>query len=222
MKKFLLSAAMLLASVHGFAQHEVGKLTFMPKVGINLATIGGDVYYHWVEGVSDAQKMEQTYRIGAVAGIEGEYQLSQPMSLSVGLLYSLQGNKYKDIEFQKGFTSTFHEVCVPVLLNYYVVKGLAVKAGLQAGYAFNKKQSYESLIADASHPNGVWLKSSTSGSVYKPFDIAVPVGISYDFDQWRVDLRYNFGLTSISKLDGMAATHHRVIQLSLGYQLGKK
>ena len=221
MKKFLLSTAMLVASLHGFAQHEVGSLTFMPKLGINLATIGGDVCYHWVEGAAEAQKMDQTFRIGAVAGIEGEYQLSQPLSLSVGLLYSLQGNKYKDIDYQRGFTSTFHEVCVPVLLHYYVVKGLAVKAGLQAGYAFYKKQSYESLIESETNPNGVWLKTSTSGSIYKPFDIAVPVGLSYDFDKWRVDLRYNFGVTSISKLSGMASTYHRVIQLSLGYQLGK-
>lgn len=207
---------MLVASLHGFAQHEVGSLTFMPKLGVNLATIAGDdMYYHWESETADGELLESTYRLGVVAGIEGEYQMSEKMGLSVGLLYSLQGNSYKDFEYQKGFKSTFHGVNVPVLLNYYVVKGLAVKAGLQAGYVFYKNTSYESFI------DGAWLSSKTSASIYKPFDIAIPLGVSYDFDKWRVDLRYNYGLTSISKLDGMPSVCNRVIQLSLGYQLGK-
>ena len=216
MRKLLLSLAMLVTSLHGFAQHEVGKLTFMPKVGVNLATIAGDdMYYHWEKEGTDLQLLKSKYRIGVVAGFEGEYQMSKPLGLSVGVLYSLQGNTYDDIEYMKNYSSTFHSVNVPVLLNFYVLKGLALKAGLQAGYAFYKKTSYDTLI------DGKWLKSSTSGSIYKPFDISVPVGLSYDFDKWRVDVRYNYGLTSISKLDGMPAVHNRVFQLSVGYCLGK-
>ena len=207
---------MLVTSLHGFAQHEVGKLTFMPKVGVNLATIAGDdMYYHWEKEGTDLQLLKSKYRIGVVAGFEGEYQMSKPLGLSVGVLYSLQGNTYDDIEYMKNYSSTFHSVNVPVLLNFYVLKGLALKAGLQAGYAFYKKTSYDTLI------DGKWLNSSTSGSIYKPFDISVPVGLSYDFDKWRVDVRYNYGLTSISKLDGMPAVHNRVFQLSVGYCLGK-
>lgn len=216
MRKLLLSLAMLVTSLHGFAQHEVGKLTFMPKVGVNLATIAGDdMYYHWEKEGTDLQLLKSKYRIGVVAGFEGEYQMSKPLGLSVGVLYSLQGNTYDDIEYMKNYSSTFHSVNVPVLLNFYVLKGLALKAGLQAGYAFYKKTSYDTLI------DGKWLNSSTSGSIYKPFDISVPVGLSYDFDKWRVDVRYNYGLTSISKLDGMPAVHNRVFQLSVGYCLGK-
>lgn len=216
MKKLFFSIAMLAASLHGFAQHEVGTLTFMPKVGVNLATLAGDdTYYHWEKEGSDLQLLKSKYRIGVVAGIEGEYQMSSPLSLSVGVLYSLQGNKYDDIDFQRNYSSTIHAVNVPVLLNFYVLKGLALKAGLQAGYAFYKKTSYDSLI------DGAWLSSSTSASIYKPFDISVPVGLSYDFSKWRVDLRYNYGLTSISKLEGLPAVHNRVIQLSFGYRLGK-
>jgi hypothetical protein len=214
MNRFILSMVMLVASLHGFAQHEVGSLKFMPKLGVNLATIAGDdTYYHWEKDGSDVQLLKSKYRIGVVAGIEGEYQMSQPLSLSVGILYSLQGNKYDDIDYQRNYSSTFHAVNVPVLLNFYVVKGLALKAGLQAGYVFYKKTSYDSLI------DGSWVNSSTSASIYNPFDISVPVGISYDFDRWRVDLRYNYGLTSISKLEGLPTVHNRVIQLSLGYCL---
>ena len=214
MKKVLLSLAMLAASLHGFAQHEVGSLTFIPKLGVNLATVQGDDVYYMKDGKGDLL-LKPKSRIGVVAGIEGEYQLSNPLALSVGVLYSLQGMKYDDIDYQKNYTGTFHNVNVPVLLNFYVLKGLALKAGLQAGYAINKKESYDQLIGNT------WGSYSTSGSIYQAFDLSVPVGVSYDFDKLRVDLRYNYGLTSISKLDGLAAMHHRVVQLSLGYCLGK-
>lgn len=207
MRKFLLFATFFAASLAVNAQNEVGKLTFMPKVGVNLSTLSGDDQYY----VND--KLESKYRIGVVAGIEGEYQLSNPLSLSVGVLYSLQGNKYDDVTYRRNYTSTFHGVNVPVMLNFYVIKGLAVKAGLQAGYAFNKKESYDLFVDKA------WGSFASSGSIYNSFDIGVPVGVSYDFDKLRLDLRYNYGLTNISKLDGMPATHHRVIQLSLGYIL---
>lgn len=216
MKKILLSLAMLAISLHGFAQHEVHSLTFIPKLGVNLANIqGDDMYYHWQGSTPDGTLLKSKYRIGVVAGIEGEYQMSKPLSLSVGALYSLQGNQYDDIEFQRNYSSTLHTVNVPVLLNFYVVKGLALKVGLQAGYAFYKKTSYDSFI------DGHWLSSSTSASIYKPFDISVPVGISYDFNKLRVDLRYNYGLTSISRVDGMPSVSNRVVQLSFGYCLGK-
>ena len=57
------------------------------------------------------------------------------------------------------------------------------------------------------------------GTIYKNFDLGVPVGLSYDIDRLRLDLRYNYGLTSLSKLSGMAAVSNRVIQFSIGYAL---
>ena len=41
MRKAIFTLTLLLASLQGFAQKEVGKLTFIPKVGVNLATIAG-------------------------------------------------------------------------------------------------------------------------------------------------------------------------------------
>lgn len=214
MKKLLLSLVLLAGWLHGFAQHEVGTLTFIPKVGINLANVTGNDVYYMKDGIGD-KLLKPQYRIGLMAGMEGEYQMSSALSLSAGALYSLQGNKYEDIDCQKNYSVALHYVNVPVMLNYYVVKGLALKAGLQAGYAFYKKESFDQLMG------GSWSSYSTSGTIYKNFDVAVPVGISYDFDKWRVDLRYNYGLTSISKLNGMPSVSNRVFQLSVGYMLGK-
>ena len=212
MKRLFLSLAVLACSLHGFAQQEVGSLTFIPKLGINLSTVTGSDVYYMKDGLND-QVLKPKYRVGVVAGIEGEYQLNKPLSLSVSALYSLQGHKYDDIDFQRNYNVTFHTINVPVMLNFYIVKGLAVKAGLQAGYAFYKKESYDQLIGNS------WSSYSTSGTIYKNFDLGVPVGLSYDIDRLRLDLRYNYGLTSLSKLNGMAAVSNRVIQFSIGYAL---
>lgn len=212
MKRLLFSLAMLAASLHGFAQHEVGTLTFIPKIGVNLATVTGDDVIYLKDGIGD-KVLSPKYRFGVVAGMEGEYQLSKPFSLSVSALYSLQGHQYDDIDFQKNYSTQFHAINVPVMLNFYFLKGLAVKAGVQAGYAFYKKELFDQLIGSS------WKSYSTSGATYKEFDISVPVGLSYDIDKLRLDLRYNYGLTSISKLKGMPSVCNRVIQFSVGYAL---
>ena len=212
MKRLLFSLAVLACSLHGFAQQEVGSLTFIPKLGTNLSTVTGSDVYYMKDGLND-QVLKPKYRMGVVAGIEGEYQLNKPLSLSVAALYSLQGNQYEDIDFQKNYSVAFHTVNVPVILNLYVQKGLAFKVGVQAGYAFCKKESYDQLFANK------WTSYSTSGTIYKDFDISLPIGISYDISKVRLDLRYNHGLTSISKLKGMADVNNRVFQLSVGYIL---
>ncbi len=76
MKKLLVMAAVLLSSVGAFAQHEVGSWNVQPKVGLNLATV-----------TVDKAKSHLTY----VAGAELEYQATDLLSLSAGLLYSQQG-----------------------------------------------------------------------------------------------------------------------------------
>ncbi len=69
---------MALATVSSFAQHAVGTFTIQPKVGLNLANV--------TDGDGDI-------RVGAVAGAELEYQISDIFSLSAGALYSMQGCK---------------------------------------------------------------------------------------------------------------------------------
>lgn len=208
MRKAIFTLTLLLASLQGFAQKEVGKLTFIPKVGVNLATIAGsDIYYH------GNTELKPTMRVGVAAGIDGDYQFSESMSLSVGLLYSLQGHGYDDIERQKNYSATLHYVNVPIMLNYYIFKGLAVKAGLQPGYAFYKKLGYDQYFDNS------WRSYTSSGTTYNSFDFGIPVGISYDFDKWRLDARYNFGLLNLNKLDEGGKYSNRVIQVTVGYCL---
>ena len=84
MKKFMMIAAMMFMSIGAFAQNEAGQITLKPMAGVNLATM--------------TNMRTASLRIGAVAGVEGEYGLTNKFSISAGLLYSMQGEKSSDSE----------------------------------------------------------------------------------------------------------------------------
>ena len=188
MKKLFLMAVMALATVSSFAQHAVGTFTIQPKVGLNLANV--------TDGDGDI-------RVGAVAGAEFEYQISDIFSLSAGALYSMQGCK-NNIE-GVDVTTKLDYVNVPILANVYVVKGLAVKLGLQPGFNVSHKLSVD--------------KGSTSGSTdipgVKSVDLSIPVGLSYEYSNFVFDARYNFGVTKVAD---DADSKNSVFQFTLGYK----
>ena len=80
MKKLLVMAAMVLSSVGAFAQYSAGDITIQPKIGLNIASVGGDV--------------DGDYKAGLAVGAEAEYHVSPLIGVSAGLLYSQQGCKW--------------------------------------------------------------------------------------------------------------------------------
>ena len=190
MRKVIIMAVLMLSSVAAFAQRPVGSLTVQPKIGMNFATL------------TKADDSES--RIGLVAGAELEYQLSDIFSISGGALYSQQGCEWSEDGSTR--TNKLDYINIPVLANVYVVKNLAVKVGLQPAFNVNSKQK-------ASKGD-----SSVQGSIegIKTFDCSIPVGLSYEYKNFVIDGRYNFGLTKVSK---HADSKNSVFQITLGYKL---
>lgn len=197
MKKFLASALMLLAaSTATFAQHAVGSFTLQPKVGMNVASLTKSDNYD--------------SRIGLAAGVEGEYQVSDIFSLSLGAIYSQQGNKIdKTIAGQSfKYTNKLDYVNVPVMANVYVVPGLAVKLGVQPGFNVNSKGKAVANTVIGSTDKTVELDA-------KSVDFSIPVGLSYEYKGVVLDARYNWGLTKV--WDG-SDSKNSVFQITLGYK----
>lgn len=132
MKKILVVAALMLSSVSTFAQHAVGSFNLQPKVGVSIANLTE------VKG-SDP-------RVGLVAGVEGEYQASDIFSVSAGVLYSMQGAKANFGNLVDA-TNRLDYINVPIMANVYVVKGLAVKLGVQPGFNVSNKLKVNNLDA---------------------------------------------------------------------------
>ena len=189
MRKVIIMAVLMLSSVAAFAQRPVGSLTVQPKIGMNFATL------------TKADDSES--RIGLVAGAELEYQLSDIFSISGGALYSQQGCEWS--EDGRTETNKLDYINIPVLANVYVVKNLAVKFGVQPAFNVNSK-------AKASKGD-----SSIQGSIegIKTFDFSIPIGLSYEYKNFVIDGRYNFGLTKINK---HADSKNSVFQITLGYK----
>ena len=138
-------------------------------------------------------------RVDFAGGLEGEYQATDIFSLSAGLMYSRQGYKTKDnVAGLSGKDWKPSYLNVPVLANVYVVPGLAVKLGVQPGFMVDKD--------DAEDVN--------------TFDLSIPVGLSYEYNNFVLDGRYNWGVTKINKnsVKGADDTRNSVFQITLGYK----
>lgn len=192
MKKIILMAVMALATVSSFAQHAVGTFTIQPKVGLNLANV--------TDGDGDI-------RVGAVAGAEFEYQISDIFSLSAGALYSMQGCKGEvNVEgFDFDATVKLDYLNIPILANVYVTKGLAVKLGIQPGFNVTSKASVEK--------SGTKVTTDLDG--IESVDFSIPVGLSYEINNFVIDARYNLGVSKI--MDG-SDSKNSVFQFTLGYK----
>ena len=190
----MIMAALMLSSVCAMAQHEVGSFTLQPKVGINFANM--------------TNMNKPSMRVGLAAGLEAEYYASDIVSVSLGAIYSMQGCKAKN-EYVKE-TLKLDYINVPILANVYVVPGLAVKLGIQPGFCINKKIDVE--ISTGHEASGKLSKDEVKG-----FDLSIPVGLSYEFANFQLDARYNFGLTKAINVE-KNSPKNSVIQVTLGYK----
>lgn len=189
MKKLFLAVVAMMISATTFAQNEVGQLTIQPKVGVNIANI---------TDVNDADP-----RIGLAAGAEFEYGLTDNIGLSAGVLYSMQGVKAS--EESVDCTLKLDYLNVPILANFYVAKGFAVKLGVQPGFKLSSKAEFKG--------SGGSKEVDVDG--FKSVDLSIPVGLSYQYQNIVFDARYNWGVTNI--VDDVDSKHS-VFQITVGYK----
>ena len=190
MKKLFLAVVAMMISAATFAQNEVGQLTIQPKVGVNIANI------------TDADDADP--RIGLAAGAEFEYGLTDNIGLSAGVLYSMQGVKTTIIDDDCTWKLDF--LNVPILANFYVAKGFAVKLGVQPGFKLSSKAKFKG--------SGGSKEVEVEDGV-KSVDLSIPVGLSYPYQNIVFDARYNCVVTKI--VDDVDSKYI-VVQITFGYK----
>ena len=180
MKKFMMMVAMAFATLTASAQAEAGTLTLKPLVGINVANITDD---------------DGDAKVGLAAGAELGYQLNESFAVTAGAIYSMQGAKYEGIKLNIDYIN------IPILANYYITKGLAVKAGIQPAFKVKSKAKADDESVDL--------------DMFKSFDLSIPVGLSYEVSDFVIDARYNWGMTKL--VDGFDSKN-TVFQFTVGYK----
>lgn len=217
----MMLAAMMMAVVTANAQHDAGTITIQPKIGGIIS---------WVSNTPSLDlgteiKLDKSVTAGALIGAEFEYQVSNLISVAAGLNYSLQGGGWSNYSEQIGGTKIeikdtrmeLGYITLPVVANFYLFKGFAVKAGVQFGFLTNA--NLKSTIEVGKRK--VDLDESFTSECNK-VDVSIPFGVSYELSNVPVviDMRYNLGLTKINKESepGYKDIKNNVIQVTAGYK----
>jgi hypothetical protein len=175
-----------------------------------------------------SQTLEKTPTGGAMVGVEAEYQALKWLGLSAGVHFSEQGSGWKDQKVKvDGIDSKIKDtkvnttnILVPVTANFYIVKGLALRTGVQFGFLTRAelKSTVEAKDGETTSRTSVEQKCTDE---FKKFDISIPIGISYEFNNHIVlDMRWNQGISKVNKESekGQKDSRNQVLLLSVGYK----
>ena len=180
MKKVLFAALMMFSSVGAFAQHAVGSFNLQPKIGVSIANL---------TDIKDSDP-----RVGLVAGVEGEYQVSDIFSISAGALYSMQGAKGTSDFIVASATATtkLDYINVPILTSLKLHEKFSLQVGGQFGFLAVKPEigSEEPIFY-----NG---ENFLDKGIYRNFDFAVIIGCKVRLmEDLAAELRYVNSLTNL-------------------------
>ena len=192
MKKLMMIAVMAIFAMTASAQNtnrEVGAFTLQPKVGLTIGSFSG-------EYVTVGGKVENKKRVGFIAGLEGEIYATNWLGIALGLNYAQQGWKFNDVKCKYDYLN------VPLVADFYVARGLALKTGVQLGFLMNAKWDDLNVKDDCNKTN-----------------FSIPIGISYEFSNVVLDLRYNVALSKVNK---NATDNYKfrsdLVQITIGYK----
>lgn len=222
----MLMVAMMVAAVSANAQLEQGTFSLQPKAGATISWLSNMPSL----SITSNTELDKTPTVGAILGVEAEYQLAEKFSLAAGINYAQQGCGWSDYSYQIGNNKAelkdakiqLGYVNVPITANYYLFKGFAVKAGVQFGFLTSAKTKGTLTTEYNGAKSSTDLDSKDFKDECKSLDISIPVGISYEFNvPVVIDLRYNIGLTKVNKesVEGHKDFKNNVIQLTVGYKL---
>jgi hypothetical protein len=227
MKKFFMMATMMMAAITAHAQFEPGTFSVQPRLGFTAAMMTNMPAMQ----LSTNTTLDKMPAVGLIIGADAEYQITNLISLSAGLNWAQAGSGWEDYkEKQDGLTRELKDpkiqtsyLNIPVTANFYVWKGLAVRAGVQMGFLTSAKKK-ESIVVSGSK-NGVNVNSTTDidescKDDFEKFELSIPVGLSYEFNNHLVlDARYNIGISKVNKNSASKDSRNGVFALTLGYKI---
>ena len=192
MKKMMMIAVMAVMCLTANAQkmrHNAGKITIQPMVGFSVGTFRGEYSSATISG--------NKARVGLAIGAEAEYYTTTDwLSLSAGVKYEQLGWEWKDAS-----TVKLDYIDIPLMANFYVAKGFALKIGLQPGFLVNDNANGEC----------------------KSFNFSIPVGLSYEFKNGiTLDLRGAASMTRVDDSDDDNKWYTDGGMLTIGYKFELK
>lgn len=228
----ILLAAMSLSTMAATARNKVGEFSLKPMVGMNVSDISGGL---------DIETFSSQKRF--TGGLEAELGVTPWLGISLGVMYSQQGSKYwasveqewYDDKDQMILVENFRTgklkvdyINVPLLFNFYVWRGLAFETGIQMGFLLNDKLNaktgysgfeFDKLYHYDDMQINAWVRGGHKGEDFcHEVSFGIPVGISYEYANICLDVRYYFGLKGLDVYEKPGAIYNRCLSITLGYK----
>lgn len=192
---------------------QTDKVKIGVKAGLNISSL-----------TSNENELESTDKTGFTAGIMADISLAKNFSIQPEVVFSQQGMKfsYSDLDVKNShYNSTIglNYLNIPILLKYFIVKGLSVQVGPQIGILLKASNKYQDNFLGYENHETFNLSDYANG-----FDTSVNFGLGYQFkNKFYADLRYNISYSDIFK-NASANTYiinsdmkNRVFQITFGY-----
>lgn len=192
-------------------EHTIWDIYAAPKVGLNLSNLSG------IDG-----KM----KVGVVAGVSFEVFIANNIAIDAELLYSHQGSSgvYRNIDTTDDYGNpvvqeygpynfNLHYFNMNYLVRWYPWTDLpwSFTTGVHAGYV---------ISAHAKEKNGKNI--NLKDHIYKG-DIAIPLGVSYEWSQWQIEARYNLYFRKLARnaeaQELMRNARNNMFEVTLGYRI---
>jgi len=227
MKKLIVIMLALIFVDGAYAQHETGVTTIYPRIGMSLYKLSSSSILTGADGV----ELNAKNKVGLVVGAEVKHQFRRGFAASVGLLYTMQGSRFDDYEAVSETDATYevmktkittHVLNVPLLAVFDISSRLSLKCGVQLGFMMSAKNTIDSetgTVVSGDRVKDESLSGKTSMTVndaFNRFDVAIPIGLSYEYKNVAIDLRYNIGLTNVYKYAELKEKN-RGLMLTVGY-----
>ena len=216
-KKIVIMMVLLLAVVGAKAQeveNPVGRFSVIPRIGVSLANWSGLVLEP-EKGIS----LKPKYQAGFMGGADVEYRINKSLGITLGAYYARQGMRFPDCELtenaEKGeYTGIKNHhvnldyIQVPLMLKVYLVEGLSLNTGVQLGF-LQKDKNGSITYKDMQETEAPWPA--------KKVDVAIPLGLSYEYMNVILDARYNVSLTKAGKGD-WDNCKNKALTFTVGYR----
>ncbi len=172
-----------------------GAFSFIPRVGIDFAKLSNHEVYTDVSGLDKVSKAK--FKPGFVVGANVEYMALDNLGIELGFQYAREGSNH---DFEASEVSLDY-INVPLMANIYVVDNFALRVGVQPGF----------LVGND-------VDDGFGDDPCKKVDFSIPVGLSYEYENFILGVRYNIGLTRVFKFD-LLKEKNQVFMVDLGYRI---
>ena len=205
-------------------------------LGENSSNYVNSSYKLGYEGGVDVEYMVHD-RIGVTVGAMYAMQSEKFKDYHIGEKRAGSENLYEFSKFENTRVN-FGFLNVPVKCIVYFTDNFALKAGVQLGFMLSSKFKYNvvSGLYDKLNPGNIiyydadgnpaqegsdvyLAEEIDSKNGYKHFDVSIPVGFSYEYENVILEAQYRIGLSKLN-LDGYAdKMHSSVFSVTVGYRL---